>query len=103
MFCRGFFVPAHYLLSHEKSIETILNVRRKLVILICLRRLFVCAIVAVMAVMGRPTVEHPRNSTLSIRLADDERSIIDAAAQRAGKKPAAWARDRLLAAAKRQP
>jgi uncharacterized protein (DUF1778 family) len=52
--------------------------------------------------MGRPTVENPRNSPLSIRLTDEERAVIDAAAERAGKKPAAWARDRLLADAKRQ-
>ena len=61
-----------------------------------------CAIVAVVAVMGRPPVENPRESTLSIRLTADERALIDAAAERAGQKPAAWARARLLAAAKRQ-
>jgi uncharacterized protein (DUF1778 family) len=55
-----------------------------------------------MAAMGRPTVENPRISTLSIRLTETERAVIDAAAEQAGKKAAAWARDRLLAAAKRQ-
>jgi hypothetical protein len=52
--------------------------------------------------MGRPPVDNPRISTLSIRLTDAERAAIDAAAEQTGKKAAAWARERLLAAAKRQ-
>ena len=67
-----------------------------------MRVIFVCAKIAVMAGRGRPSVENPRDSTLSIRLTVDERALIDEAAERAGQKPAAWARARLLAAAKRQ-
>jgi uncharacterized protein (DUF1778 family) len=51
---------------------------------------------------GRPKL--PTNKTRAvfpIRISEDERKIIDAAAAKAGERPSEWARNQLLAAAAR--
>lgn len=50
---------------------------------------------------GRPRLDNPRNHDLDIRLTADEHAAITAAAAKAGVTPSAWARDKLMAAAKR--
>jgi uncharacterized protein (DUF1778 family) len=53
--------------------------------------------------MGRKAISGTRKTdrTLRIRLTDDERDVIDRAAEVVGKPASTWARDLLLAAAKR--
>lgn len=51
---------------------------------------------------GRPPSDNPRVKVIPIRLADDEHAAIAEAATRAGVPVGTWARDKLLAAAKRQ-
>lgn len=46
---------------------------------------------------GRPALAGVRKfSKIEIRLTDDEKAELDAAAIKAGKRPATWARDELL-------
>jgi uncharacterized protein (DUF1778 family) len=53
--------------------------------------------------MGRPRLEDDERKDLgmTIRFTKEERERIDAAAKIAGKKTSTWARDLLLAAAKK--
>jgi uncharacterized protein (DUF1778 family) len=53
--------------------------------------------------MGRPKLEDDERKDLgmTIRFTKEERERIDAAAKIAGKKTSTWARDLLLAAAKK--
>jgi uncharacterized protein (DUF1778 family) len=50
---------------------------------------------------GRPLmpVGVAKIGVFTMRLSDDERALLDAAAMRAGKKPTSWAREILLRAA----
>jgi hypothetical protein len=54
-----------------------------------------------MARIGRPPTNHPRTHAVPVRLNDPELDLIRAAAERAGQPVGVWARERLLAAAKR--
>lgn len=48
--------------------------------------------------LGRPKLDAPRYSVLSVRLSAPERTAVDAAAKCDGEKPTAWARKILLIA-----
>ncbi len=56
------------------------------------------------AMRGRPPKEPEERKTASMKipLADDEKGLIEKAAQADGAKPVTWARDTLLKAAKRR-
>ena len=51
---------------------------------------------------GRPAFAEgtARNGVFAIRLSDEERAAIEAAAERAGKRVTEWARESLLAASR---
>jgi hypothetical protein len=51
---------------------------------------------------GRPRKDNPRNKAVPVRFTTDELAEVTAAAERAGKRPGEWAREKLLKAAKRQ-
>lgn len=50
---------------------------------------------------GRPPSENPRHYVLRTRLSDDEREAVERAAEASDEKPATWAREQLVRAAKR--
>lgn len=50
---------------------------------------------------GRPPSDNPRNNVIPVRLADNEKALIEAAAAKAGVRTGEYIRDRALAAAKR--
>lgn len=53
--------------------------------------------------MGRPTISgEVKENTLRIRLTDDERKVLDAAAAANGKPTGTWVRELALAAAASQ-
>jgi hypothetical protein len=54
--------------------------------------------------MGRPpkAPKDRRNNGLRIPLTDDERAIVEGAAESDGTKPITWARDAVLRAARRK-
>jgi len=50
---------------------------------------------------GRPPLENPRSNARHVRLSDDELKLTMAAADKAGQSWGDWAREKLIAAAKR--
>jgi hypothetical protein len=52
--------------------------------------------------MGRPTIDDSkRKQVMTLRMEQGERAEIKAAAKRQGVKPSTWAREALLAAARK--
>ncbi len=51
---------------------------------------------------GRPPVDNPRSEVVRYRLTAGELATLTAAAEKAGQTPTDYARDKALAAAKRQ-